>query len=176
MFCMSNAIKYCHKDNIPLIEGYAEAIASSEKYVLHHRAEIQEDGTVRSRRWLLEHHVYYGCKPDELVFLTDAEHRKLHSRTYMSHEAYAETRECAWNKMTETKRLDGGRQSKISKEMWKKHRDLLVNAMRAGHKNSTYKKLYGLSRNELSKKLGKTEWAIQELHRKGELYGLICAV
>lgn len=71
--------KYCESGRLQEIEGYAEAISSPEKYVLHHRMEIQPDGTKLSKQWMIDHDIYYGLHPCMLVFMKDSEHRKLHA-------------------------------------------------------------------------------------------------
>lgn len=62
------------------IENFREAISSPEPYQLHHRMEIQPDGTILSREWMKEHGIYYHLDPCMLIFLTTAEHRKLHTK------------------------------------------------------------------------------------------------
>ena len=69
--------KYC--DKYEEIENFSEAISSPEKYQLHHRMEIQPDGTRLSRAWMKEHGIYYHLDPCMLIFLSTTEHRKLHT-------------------------------------------------------------------------------------------------
>lgn len=73
------APRYC-SGNIEDIEGFSTAITSPEKYVLHHRMEIQPDGVVLSKKWMIDHGIYYNVDPCMLIFMSDKEHRRLHSR------------------------------------------------------------------------------------------------
>ena len=57
------------------IENYAEAVKSPLKYDLHHRLEISEN---KSRKDLIAENFYYGRHPEELIFLEQKEHRRLH--------------------------------------------------------------------------------------------------
>lgn len=72
------APKYC-SGRIEEIEGFSIAITSPEKYVLHHRMEIQPDGVVLSKEWMIAHGIYYNLDPYMLIFMSDKEHRRLHS-------------------------------------------------------------------------------------------------
>ena len=176
MFCLANAKKFCKLKNIPLIEGYAEAVSSPEKYVIHHRNEIQPDGVVCSRKWLIDHHIYFGREPHELIFMKDSDHRKLHSDTYWCSDDYASTRVNAKAKMKRTKTATKEQRSERMKSLWNDKHQMMCSSMKAGHTNSTYNKLYGMTRAELAASYGITEWRVQELHRKGELYAFIRGV
>lgn len=70
--------KYC-SGRIEDIEGYTLASTSPEKYVCHHRMEIQPDGTTLSKKWMIDHGIYYHLDPCMLIFIKDSEHRSLHS-------------------------------------------------------------------------------------------------
>lgn len=79
-----NKIKEFCCDDISLIENYDIAVSSKEKYHCHHRLEIQGELIV-SRKTLIENNMYYHRPANELIFLTEAEHKKLHSNN-MSEE------------------------------------------------------------------------------------------
>lgn len=79
--------------NPKAIENYGRAI-SDEKHMweCHHRLETHfSDGTERprnaqlSREELIALGTYYDRPPEELIFLTKSEHRKLHARNIGMH-------------------------------------------------------------------------------------------
>ena len=74
------AKKFC-KDDISKIENYEKAIADkTQTWVLHHRLELTLDGEFAlSRDQLKMHDMYYNRPYYELIFLTHAEHNRLHS-------------------------------------------------------------------------------------------------
>ena len=73
------AKKYC-RDEISKIENYEKAIADkTQTWVLHHRLELTLDGEFAlSRDQLKMHDMYYNRPYYELIFLTRADHRRLH--------------------------------------------------------------------------------------------------
>lgn len=77
-----NAKKYC-KEELSKIENYDKAIADTTQiWVCHHRTEIKilPSGmtVLRSRKELKDNGRYYNCPANELIFLTQSEHRRLH--------------------------------------------------------------------------------------------------
>lgn len=70
--------KYCRED-ISLIENYAEAVSSEEKYDCHHRYELYE-GMVLSVDDLKDMGLYYKRPASELVFMKRLEHISMHSK------------------------------------------------------------------------------------------------
>lgn len=70
--------RFC-KDDISLIENYDLAVNSDETWHCHHRREIENDGTLHSRKWLIDNDLYYNRPACELIFLTHSEHTSLHS-------------------------------------------------------------------------------------------------
>ena len=172
MFNMGNAKKMCKVDQIPLIEGYSEALHSPEKYVIHHRNEIQPDGVVCSKNWLIQHDLYWKRDAHELIFMKETDHRKLHSSLYWTDVAYKDTRDNAIGKMKESKVLTKGERSVRMKQLWCDNRDVLKTAIRVSIRKrpkSVYCITYGMNRKEIAEKLGLTEWRVQELHKRGEL-------
>lgn len=83
--------KYCEEGRLPEVEGYSEAIASPEKYVLHHRMEIQPDGTRLSKQWMINHGIYFNLHPCMLVFMPADEHNALHC--VLTHKGRRQTTE-----------------------------------------------------------------------------------
>lgn len=78
--CRVNA--YCVED-ISKIENYYEAINdNSQTWICHHRDEVKTLPSgikvFRSMNELKENGRYYHCPANELIFLTPAEHNKLH--------------------------------------------------------------------------------------------------
>lgn len=68
---------YC-KDDISLIQNYDKAIAdTTQTWECHHRAEILPCGEY-TQKDLIKFGLYYHRPYTELIFLTKAEHRRLH--------------------------------------------------------------------------------------------------
>ena len=71
------AKKFC-KEDLSKIENYDKAIAdTTQVWHCHHRTEIWWHC---SRQELIDNECYYGRKACELIFLTPAEHKSLHSK------------------------------------------------------------------------------------------------
>lgn len=84
MINIERAYAYC-KEDISLIENYDAAIAdTSSIWVVHHRDEIRvlSSGMIskRSVEELKENERYYNCPANELIFMTNSEHVKLHAK------------------------------------------------------------------------------------------------
>lgn len=78
-----NAHKFC-RDDISKIENYDKAIADTQVWDCHHREEIRvlPSGmtVLLSRQDLIDNDRYYNCPANELIFLTHAEHQRLHNK------------------------------------------------------------------------------------------------
>lgn len=76
-----NAHEYC-RDDISKIENYDKAIADdTQTWHLHHRLELTLDGEFAlSSEQLKMHDMYYNRPYYELIFLTPAEHMRLHHK------------------------------------------------------------------------------------------------
>ena len=73
-----NWYKFC-SEPLDKIEHYEEAIAEDFKgWCIHHRREIQPDGTRMSRQDLKDKGLYYNRSAEELVFMRNGEHTTLH--------------------------------------------------------------------------------------------------
>lgn len=73
-----SAKEFCCED-ISLIENYEQAVNDqTQTWCLHHRAEILPCGEFR-RDVLKKFRLYYNRPAAELVFLTKAEHNRLHN-------------------------------------------------------------------------------------------------
>ena len=76
MICKGTVKSFCCED-ISLIENYDKAIISNEMWDCHHRLEIQNN-IITSKSDLIKQELYYNRPASELIFLTKADHRKLH--------------------------------------------------------------------------------------------------
>ena len=75
--------------DIQNIENYDKAISDKvEKWECHHRMEIQPDGTTLTKKWMIEHYIYYNVDACMLIFLPIAEHRSIHHK---NKKVYLET-------------------------------------------------------------------------------------
>ena len=117
------ARKYC-RDDLSKIENYEKAIAdTTQVWDLHHRLELTLDGEFAlSREQLKMHDMYYNRPYYELIFLTHAEHRRLHSIN-MSDETRRKMSEShkgmsAWNKGKQCKPITEEHARKMH-EAWK---------------------------------------------------------
>ena len=77
------AKSYC-KEDISLIENYDKAIAdTTQTWHCHHRDEVKVLASgitvIRSHKELKEIGRYYNCPANELIFLTQSEHSRLHN-------------------------------------------------------------------------------------------------
>ena len=86
---------YC-SEPLELIENYQQAKADNfAGWCIHHRLEIQKDGTIVSIQELKDQNLYYGRPASELIFMRFGEHSTLHNtgNTYMKgHKHSDETR------------------------------------------------------------------------------------
>lgn len=83
MICIQTIKKFC-KEDPSMIENYDKAIAdNTQTWHCHHRDEIRTLPSgikvYRSKQELIENGRYYNCPANELIFLTNAEHIKLHN-------------------------------------------------------------------------------------------------
>lgn len=73
-------IKKCCKDDYTQIENYEQAINdNSQTWVLHHKLEIHED-YINSKEQMINMNLYYERPSNELIFLTKAEHNRIHTK------------------------------------------------------------------------------------------------
>ena len=78
---------YC-SEPLDKIEHYEEALAENfAGWCIHHRREIQPDGTRVSVKELIEQGLYYGRLAEELIFMKVSEHSSLHA-TGKNHPMY----------------------------------------------------------------------------------------
>lgn len=76
-----NAHRFC-RDAISKIENYDKAISDTTKtWEIHHRLELTLEGEFAlSSEQLKIHDMYYNRPYYELIFLTPAEHRRIHHK------------------------------------------------------------------------------------------------
>ena len=73
-----NLKSYC-SEQLELIDNYQQAKADDfEGWCIHHRLEIQPDGTRVSAQELKDNGLYYDRPANELVFVRKPEHHRLH--------------------------------------------------------------------------------------------------
>ena len=82
MISERNTKMFC-KEDISKIENYDKAISDSTQiWHCHHRDEVKVLSSgmtvLRSRQDLIDNGHYYNCPANELIFLTNAEHIRLH--------------------------------------------------------------------------------------------------
>ncbi len=73
--------RYVIGGRIDLVENYDKAKVNNFKgWHIHHRLELHPDYSVRfTRESLIELNLYYNRPPNELIWLTKSEHRRLHN-------------------------------------------------------------------------------------------------
>ena len=146
-----NWYKFC-SEPLDKIEHYEEALAEGFKcWCIHHRLEIQPDGTRVSMQELKSKGLYYSRPARELIFMRFGEHSALHStgNAYMKwHKHSADTR----RKMSEAKR---------GKHLSSEHRKKLSEAQKGKHLSAeTCKKMSESKKGENNPFFG--------LHRSAE--------
>lgn len=133
MVSLESCRKYCKPGRISEVEGYAEAISSPLPYEIHHRNELQPDGTVVPREWLIDQHLYYGREPHELIFLEKSLHRHLHKGAFHAAPIFSEARANGIKKMQETKGSAENRaaQGARTRALWedRETRDMMCSKM-----------------------------------------------
>lgn len=96
------AKKYC-KDPIEKIPGYAEAMNSSEVYVIHHVLELTMDGDrANTVEDLIRMGMYYDRPYFELVFLPTREHSRIHNKGKNNFSFRVKDKEAARRKQSQS--------------------------------------------------------------------------
>lgn len=81
MISVYNAKRKCC-EQISNIEGYAEAMADTEKvWDCHHRIEVKDGHTMFTKDELIAKGLYFHRPASELIFLHPSEHAALHRTT-----------------------------------------------------------------------------------------------
>ena len=77
MICIKTVKKYCSED-ISKIENYEQAVNDkTQTWHCHHRAEILPCGRYK-QAVLKQFGLYWNRPADELIFMLDIEHQKMH--------------------------------------------------------------------------------------------------
>lgn len=142
--------KYCCEDS-SLIENFDIAVNSPDKWDCHHRKEI-ENGRIVSVKELKEQGLYYNRPAEELIFLSKAEHRRLHNLNRSDEERKKISESCkgkvTWNKgkkmsdefckkISESRK---GRKGKPKSEEWRRK---MSESMKGKHKGKHWKLVDG---------------------------------
>lgn len=163
--------RYCRKDKLPLVEGYAEAVSSPLKYVLHHRAEIQPDGLNVSSKWLKEHHIYYGREPFELIFLEASAHNKMHRDAWWKSSSWSDSRRRQNEKLRESKNTEENKLSvsKKTKALWDnpETRKQLLDSLTTARNTPEY---VAYNRERMSATTSTEKWKSASRNRKSATY------
>lgn len=82
MINVEKAYAYC-KEDISLIENYDAAVSdTTQLWICHHRDGVKTLPSgirvFRSRDELKEDNRYYHCPANELIFVTQSEHQRIH--------------------------------------------------------------------------------------------------
>ena len=83
---------FCYEP-LELVENYQQALAEGFKgWCMHHKREIQPDGTIVSMQELKDQNLYYGRPANELIFMRFEEHSALHhnNRSYDTRKKLSE--------------------------------------------------------------------------------------
>ena len=105
--------------------------------------------------------------------MKDTEHRKMHMQDYHSSEFWKESNEQRVKKMANTKSSSSSKAetSARMKDFWSVNREKMHTALCA--RPAVYRDIYGLTKKQIANKLGKTCWAVEQLHKRGELKCLL---
>lgn len=135
---ISPRVKYLCKDDISLIENYAEAVSDTEqKWECHHRKETMLH---KSMRELQEMGMYWHVPASDLIFLRKGEHDKLHT----------ENKRFTGRHHTEEAKRKIGEHSKGNAyakrgDIWK-HKAEILDLHKQGHSRRELARMFGCSR------------------------------
>jgi len=120
--------KYFDWNRISEIENYEIAINSPELWVCHHRMEMQPDGTLLSKQWMIDHDIYFNLDPCMLIFMKDSEHKHLHN-TYRTEEAIENNK---WTEERKAKLRETFAKQEIKSKIYTKERNEKIRQARLG--------------------------------------------
>ena len=113
------------KDSLDQIENYQQAQAEGFKgWCIHHRREIQPDGTIVSMQELKDQNLYYGRPASELIFMRKQEHHSLHNKGMNLSEEHRQ-------KLSEAKK--GEHNPNFGKHHSEDHRQKISEALKGKH-------------------------------------------
>lgn len=117
--------KYCFCRMPELIENYDKAVADdTQVWDCHHRLETHNsDGERRlidiSRAELIALNMYYDRPPEELIFLTSAEHKSLHIKSEETRRKLSAARKGRHLSEECKKKLSETHKGKLKGKHWK---------------------------------------------------------
>ena len=150
-----------------MIENYEEAVNSKERWICHHRLELDDDGNfLNSRSDLKKKGLYFDRPPEELIFLPKSVHSKIH---------------CGKGQSVETKRKLSrpGSMNGMFGKHWSEEDKIRLRAAQKGvakprHRaKSPFCQKYGMTKREIAAKLGIPPGSVGSLERKGRLASLV---
>ena len=151
--------RYC-KEDISKIENYELAKADNFKgWVIHHRDEIRmlPSGmiAIRSREDLIDDGRYFNCPANELIYMTNFEHQKLHSENRTSDTLNKIANGHINKKASDATKLKMSMtrkgKSHASNGGWKHSEEWKANAKVREHKKSAFYQKFGMTREEYKK-------------------------
>lgn len=149
-----------------MIENYQEAVKSPILWECHHRLELDAEGNfLNSRDDLKAKGLYYHLPPEELIFLTQSDHRKIHNGKGQSPE-------------TRAKLSQPGAKNGMFGKRWSEEDKIRLRAAQRVPKprrraNSQFCQKYGMTKREIAAKLGIPAGSVCSLERKGRLAELL---
>ncbi len=149
-----------------MIENYHQAVESPILWECHHRLELDVDGNFQnSREDLKKKGLYYHRPPEELIFLTMSDHRKIH---------------CGKGRSEETKRKlshPGSKNGMFGKRWSEEKKAELRQLQRVPKPNHRAKsplcQEYGMTKREIASKYGIPAGSVCHLFRNGKLDEII---
>ena len=118
-----NWYKFC-SEPLDNVEHYEEAKADNfAGWCIHHRLEIQPDGTRVSAKELIDQGLYYDRPASELIFMRRPEHNRLHliGNTYTKGKHLSEETRCKMSEAHKGKHLPAETRQKIAESHKGKH-------------------------------------------------------
>ena len=136
-----NWYKFC-SEPLELVENYQQAKADNfAGWCIHHRLEIQPDGTRVSVQELKDQGLYFGRPASELVFMRREEHTSLHmlgKPTWNKGKQLSEESRCKMSEAHKGKHLPAETRQKIAqshkgKHLSEEHRRKMSAALKGKH-------------------------------------------
>lgn len=156
--------RYCKE--YEMIENYQEAVKSQILWECHHRLELDAEGNfLNSRDDLKEKGLYYHRPPEELIFLTKSDHRKIHNGKGQSEE-------------TKKKLSQPGAMNGMFGKHWSEEDKIRLRASQRVPKprhraKSPLCQKYGMTKREIASKYGISAGSVCHLFRDGKLDEII---
>lgn len=115
MICKMKCRRYCYEP-LSMIEGYEEAVSSSERWDCHHRVEtIMNCG----RKELKAKGCYWHRPAHDLIFLPHEEHTRIHSlRRYLSDSAKEKLRRVSIGRRLSDTTKEKLREASLGNKNW----------------------------------------------------------